>query len=61
MDKKEVVYMVEYYDNRNRKHMTWVKGFSGVRLLEDRYHVISWETAIAPSSKGKDITLSMLR
>lgn len=43
MDKKEVVYMVEYYDNRNRKHMTWVKGFSGVRLLEDRYHVISWE------------------
>lgn len=43
MDKREVVYMVEYYDNRNRKHMTWVKGFSGVRLLEDRYRVINWE------------------
>ena len=43
MDKREVVYMVEYYDNRNRKHMTWVKGFSGVKLLEDRYHVINWE------------------
>ena len=43
MNKKDVVYMVEYYDNRNRKHMAWVKGFFGVRLLEDRYHVISWE------------------
>lgn len=43
MDKREVIYMVAYYDNRNRKHLTWVKGFSGVKLLEDRYHVISWE------------------
>lgn len=43
MDKREVVYMVEYYDDRNRKHMTWIKGFSGVKLLEDKYRVINWE------------------
>ena len=29
--------MVEYLDDVNQKHITFVKGFSAVKFLEDRF------------------------
>ena len=43
MSKREVVYMVTYQDDRNQKHITFVKGFSAVRFLEDRFGRIHYE------------------
>ena len=41
--KEEVVYIVTYFDDDNKKHMTFVKGFSAVRFLEDRFGNIFFE------------------
>ena len=41
--KEEVVYIVTYLDDDNKKHMTFVKGFSAVRFLEDRFENIFFE------------------
>jgi len=38
-----VIYMVEYIDDENQKHITFVKGFSGVRFLEERFGWIHYE------------------
>lgn len=43
MDKREVVYMVTYQDDRNQKHLAFVKGFSAVRFLEDRFGYVEYE------------------
>ena len=39
----EVVYMVIYQDDRNQKHMTFVKGYSSVKFLKDRFGEIYFE------------------
>lgn len=43
MEKKEIIYMVQYTDDDNRKHIAFVKGFSAVRFLEDRFGAIYFE------------------
>lgn len=43
MAKREVVYMVTYQDDRNQKHITFVKGFSAVRFLEERFGRVEYE------------------
>lgn len=43
MNKREVVYMVTYRDDSNQKHLAFVKGFSAVRVLEDRFGYIEYE------------------
>lgn len=43
MNKREVVYMVTYQDDRNQKHIAFVKGFSAVRFLEDRFGYVEYE------------------
>lgn len=40
---KEVVYMVIYFDDAKRKHMAFVKGFSAVKFLEERFGNIHFE------------------
>ena len=40
MNKREVVYMVTYRDDSNQKHLAFVKGFSAVRVLEERFGYI---------------------
>jgi len=40
---KAIVYMVTYKDDFNRKHITFVKGYSEVRFLEDRFGVVHFE------------------
>ena len=40
---KKVVYMVTYLDDENRKHMTFVEGFSAVKFLEDRFTNVYFE------------------
>ena len=36
MDKREVIYVVTYLDDRNQKHLITVKGFSAVRFLREK-------------------------
>ena len=43
MNKNEVIYVVTYVDDRNRKHLITVKGFSQVRFLEERFGRIHYE------------------
>ena len=38
-----VIYMVEYLDDVNQKHITFVKGFSAVKFLEERFGWIHYE------------------
>ena len=33
----KVIYMVTYFDDEKQKHMAFVKGFSAVKFLEDRF------------------------
>ena len=40
---KAIVYMVTYKDDFNKKHITFVKGFSQVRFLEDRFGTVYFE------------------
>lgn len=40
---KEVVYMVIYFDDAKQKHMAFVKGFSAVKFLEERFGDIYFE------------------
>lgn len=42
-ERTAVIYMVEYFDDVNQKHMTFVKGFSAVRFLEDRFGWVHYE------------------
>lgn len=50
-DVNEIVYMVIYKDDRNQKHMTFVKGYSSVRFLKDRFGEIYYERTKNFSSK----------
>lgn len=44
MEKKTgFIYIVSYIDDRNKKHMTFVKDFSSVRFLEDRFTSVHFE------------------
>lgn len=43
MNKNEVIYVVTYVDDRNKKHLITVKGFSQVRFLEERFGRIHYE------------------
>ena len=43
MNNREVIYVVTYMDDRNRKHLITVKGFSQVRFLEERFGRIHYE------------------
>ena len=43
MEKREVIYIVSYRDDRNQKHLATVKGFSAVRVLEERYGNVYFE------------------
>lgn len=45
MNTKEMVYMVTYLDDTNKKHLTFVKGFSAVKFLEDRFSSVYFELA----------------
>ena len=40
---KEVVYMVIYFDDAKQKHITFVKGFSAVKFLEERFGNVYFE------------------
>lgn len=40
---KEVVYMVIYFDDEKQKHMAFVKGFSAVKFLEERFGNVYFE------------------
>ena len=42
-ERTAVIYMVEYFDDVNQKHMTFVEGFSAVKFLEDRFGWIHYE------------------
>ena len=42
-ERTAVIYMVEYLDDVNQKHMTFVEGFSAVRFLEDRFGWVYYE------------------
>ena len=43
MKNNEVIYMVIYKDDMKQKHMTFVKGFSSVKFLEDRFGEVYFE------------------
>ena len=45
MENKRVagIYKVEYVDDETQKHITFVKGFSEVRFLEERFGWIHYE------------------
>ena len=43
MNNREVIYVVTYMDDKNRKHLITVKGFSQVRFLEERFGRIHYE------------------
>lgn len=43
MNKKEVVYMVSYKDDANQQHLSFVKKYSDVKYLEERYGRINFE------------------
>ena len=45
---KDVVYMVTYVDDVNRKHMTFVKGFSAVKFLIERFDDVYFEQVDNP-------------
>lgn len=40
---KEVIYMVTYTDDDKKRHMAFVKGFSNVRFLEERFDRVRFE------------------
>ena len=40
---KEVIYMVTYTDDDKKRHMAFVKGFSSVRFLEERFDRVRFE------------------
>ena len=40
---KTVVYMVTYKDDFNKKHITFVKKYSEVKFLEDRFGKVHFE------------------
>ena len=40
---KKVVYMVTYFDDDRKQHITFVEGFSAVRFLEDRFNNVYFE------------------
>ena len=42
-ERTAVIYMVEYLDDVNQKHITFVKGFSAVKFLEDRFGWVHYE------------------
>ena len=42
-ERTAVIYMVEYLDDVNQKHITFVEGFSAVRFLEDRFGWVHYE------------------
>ena len=37
------VYMVTYKDDFNKKHITFVKGFSAVKFFEERFSEVRFE------------------
>lgn len=40
---KEMIYMVTYKDDWNRKHLAFVKGFSEVKTLKRRFEEVNFE------------------
>ena len=40
---KAILYMVTYKDDFNKKHITFVRGYSEVRFLEERFGNIHFE------------------
>ena len=38
-----IVYMVTYRDDDNKMHMTFVRGFSAVRFIENRFDNVHFE------------------
>ena len=38
-----VIYMVTYKDDFNKKHITFVRNYSEVKFLEDRFGVVYFE------------------
>ena len=42
-ERTAVIYMVEYLDDVNQKHITFVEGFSGVRFLEYIFGCVHYE------------------
>lgn len=57
MTTKTVVYMVTYKDDSHRTHITFVKGFSAVKFLEERFSEVYFETTETyPHIKEEDYT-----
>jgi len=42
-DNKTVVYMVTYQDDNKKTHLTFVKGFSSVRFIKNRFENVRFE------------------
>lgn len=40
---KAILYMVTYKDDFNKKHITFVRGYSEVRFLEERFGNVHFE------------------
>jgi len=38
-----VIYMVTYRDDFRRKHITFVRHYSEVKFLKDRFNTVEWE------------------
>ena len=43
LNNKKVTYMVKYVDDNKKKHITFVRSFSEVKFLEDRFCRVSYE------------------
>ena len=55
MKTKTIVYMVTYKDDSHKTHMTFVKGFSAVKFLEERFSEVYFEiTETYPHKKEED-------
>ena len=66
MNTKKVVYMVTYKDDRHKIHMTFVEGFSAVRLLEERFSEVYFEITetyphVKQNADYEDLLLFMMQ
>ena len=43
MRDKKVIYMVKYTDDRNKKHITFVRDMFSVSFLMERFEKVSYE------------------
>ena len=44
MKTKKIVYMVTYVDDKHKTHITFVQGYSAIRMLEERFNNVYFES-----------------